>query len=115
MIKAIFSITPDHQTVAFKLTGHANAGDYGHDIVCAAVSVLSISTVNGLTKVVHDHPEVERDAADGGYLLVTHIDPGHDAQILMNTFLNAMEDIQEQYPNFVRIKLNEVHAGGEQL
>ena len=115
MIKASFSITPDHRTVAFKLTGHADAGDYGHDIVCAAVSVLSISTVNGLTKVIHGRPKVEKNDAEGGFLRVTHIDPGHDAQILMDAFLNAMEDIQEQYPDFIKIKMTEVHAGGEQV
>ena len=115
MIKASFSITPDHQTVAFKLTGHADAGDYGHDIVCAAVSVLSISTVNGLTKVVHSTPKIDKNDTEGGYLKVTQIATGHDAQILMNTFLNAMEDIQEQYPDFVSIKIHEVHAGGEQV
>jgi uncharacterized protein YsxB (DUF464 family) len=115
MIKASFFITPNHQTVAFKLTGHADAGDYGHDIVCAAVSVLSISTVNGLTKIIHTHPEIDKNDAEGGYLKVTQIDTGHDAQILMNTFLNSLEDIQEQYPDFVSIKMNEVHAGGEQV
>ncbi|MSE22463.1 ribosomal-processing cysteine protease Prp, partial [Lactobacillus parabuchneri] len=32
----------------FTITGHADAGEYGQDIVCSAVSVLSITTVNGL-------------------------------------------------------------------
>lgn len=54
----------------FTITGHADAGEYGQDIVCSAVSVLSITTVNGLQEVVGLDVDVDSDDKNGGYLSV---------------------------------------------
>ena len=114
MIRAQFSVDQDHHLTAFTLSGHADSGPYGYDIVCAAVSALAISTVNGLEQVVHDHPQVDQNAEEGGYLSVEHISAGHDAQIIMQTFLNGLADIADNYSKFLSIKMNQVHSGGEQ-
>lgn len=106
MIKAQFSVDHDHHFTAFVLSGHADSGPYGYDIVCAAVSALSISTVNGLERVAHDHPKVEEDAEQGGYLSVEHINTGHDAQIIMQTFFNGLSDIADNYSKFLSIKIH---------
>ena len=106
MIRAQFQVTSDHKIASFKLTGHANAGDYGHDIVCAAVSVLAISTINGLERVVHSKPVIEKNEDEGGYLEATALDLGHDSQILLQTFLNGMLDIQESYQQYIEVKMN---------
>ena len=86
--------------------GHADHGDYGQDIVCAAVSALAIATVNGLERVVKQPATITADHANGGLLKVSSIDPGHDSQILMQTFLEAMLDIQEQYAENIDIKMS---------
>ena len=48
MIKAIFHRDEHGDIVSFSLTGHADAGKTGKDIVCAAVSAVSIGAVNGI-------------------------------------------------------------------
>lgn len=105
MIRATFRLIDDQRVISFKLTGHADAGPYGQDIVCAAVSVLAISTVNGLERVVHTHPEIIQDQNNGGYLKVKNIDLGHDAQIIMQTFFNGMLDIQDNYSDHIEVKI----------
>ena len=105
MIRATFRLIYDQRVISFKLTGHADAGPYGQDIVCAAVSVLAISTVNGLERVVHTHPEIIQDQNNGGYLEVKNIDLGHDAQIIMQTFFNGMLDIQDNYSDHIEVKI----------
>ena len=107
MIRANFKMTPDHKIASFKLTGHADSGDYGHDIVCAAVSVLTISTVNGLERVLHTKPTVEMNEDGGGFINVTHLDLSHDTQILLQTFLNGLLDIQERYGQYIEVKMYE--------
>ncbi|WP_295728298.1 ribosomal-processing cysteine protease Prp [uncultured Limosilactobacillus sp.] len=107
MIRAEFNVTPDHKIASFKLTGHADAGDYGHDIVCAAVSVLTISTINGLERVVHTKPQVEMNETEGGYINATQLDLRHDSQILLQTFLNGILDIQERYHQYIEVKMYE--------
>ena len=46
MIKGTFKRNDSGRIKTFELTGHADAGEYGSDIVCAAVSALTINTVN---------------------------------------------------------------------
>ncbi len=50
------------------MTGHADAGPYGSDIVCAGVSALAISTVNGIASLAGFEPIVEMNEEEGGYL-----------------------------------------------
>ncbi|MDN3536947.1 ribosomal-processing cysteine protease Prp [Limosilactobacillus fermentum] len=42
------------------MTGHAESGPDGQDIVCAAVSALTITTVNGLERVLKKKPPLPR-------------------------------------------------------
>ncbi|WP_295775607.1 ribosomal-processing cysteine protease Prp [uncultured Limosilactobacillus sp.] len=105
MIRATFWLTDDQRVISFKLTGHADAGLYGQDIVCAAVSVLAISSVNGLEQVVHTQPEIVQDQNNGGYLEVKDIDLGHDAQIIMQTFFYGILDIQDNYSDHIEVKV----------
>ena len=107
MIRASFTLNSDHHITAFKMTGHADSGPYGQDIVCAAVSALSISTINGLEHVVGTTPEVKSDEHNGGFMIVSAIDVVHDSQILMRTFLNGLQDIAESYPKNIEVKMFE--------
>jgi hypothetical protein len=90
MIRVTFKLNSDHLITAFQMAGHADAGPYGQDIVCAAASALSISTINGLTQVAKTKPNVDSDDDNGGFLNVTDISLAHDAQVIMQTFFNGM-------------------------
>ncbi|WP_373841483.1 ribosomal-processing cysteine protease Prp [Limosilactobacillus sp.] len=105
MIHASFHCDTNQQITAFKLTGHADSGPYGQDIVCAAVSALSISTVNGLKELVHVQPLVKSDNANGGYLEVTSLGTDHDSQLLLKTLQNGLLDIQKSYPHNIEVKM----------
>ena len=50
MTNIIIRKNTDGEYRGFKLEGHAGSGEYGKDIVCAAISILSINTVNSLEK-----------------------------------------------------------------
>ncbi|WP_429970969.1 ribosomal-processing cysteine protease Prp [Fructilactobacillus sp. Tb1] len=106
MIKAKFNSQNDLIT-GFSLSGHADSGEYGHDIVCAAVSVLSISTINGLTQVAGINPLVDQDVENGGYLAVTIKDADLNniqVQTLLLCFENGMRDIAKQYDKYIKIQ-----------
>ncbi|KRN13486.1 hypothetical protein IV37_GL000209 [Fructilactobacillus fructivorans] len=106
MIKAKFDL--NHNLITgFKVTGHADSGEYGHDIVCAAVSALAISSVNGLITVCDVDPFVKQDEKNGGYLQVKIPDEHWDdvkAQTLLKSFMNGLKDISKQYSNYVEVK-----------
>ena len=48
MIKAEF-LKYNGALIGFQLTGHAGAGEYGHDIVCSAVTSAVMLTANTIT------------------------------------------------------------------
>ena len=64
MIQAAFDYDNADRIIGFKLTGHADSSPYGSDIVCSAVSALSISTVNGLAAVASIKPVVVAKQAE---------------------------------------------------
>ena len=51
MIKIKF-IKRNNNFLSFEISGHANNGKYGEDIVCAAVSATSTMILNGLIEVM---------------------------------------------------------------
>lgn len=90
----------------FKITGHANSGEYGKDIVCAAVSVLSINTVNSIEQIAKIMPLVDSDDENGGFLSV-NIPEGSDAnanrqaQVLLEALEIGLEDISKSYKEYL--------------
>ncbi|GAK46945.1 hypothetical protein LOSG293_010430 [Secundilactobacillus oryzae JCM 18671] len=110
MIKAVFHHTDTDRISGFEITGHADSGPYGMDIVCAAVSVLSISTVNGLSSVAAIDPQVESDEANGGLLKVGIPKASDDQQqlvvdALLQSFENGLKDVAANYHSFIEIKI----------
>ena len=90
----------------FSIKGHSGYAEEGSDIVCAAVSVLALTTDHALCRLVGLSP-IERGGEDG-YLEV-HLPGGmskqqmHDAQLLMSALHLGLENIAQDYPRFVRL------------
>ena len=107
MIRVTFH-KKDHELVSFEMTGHAGFGEYGEDIVCAGVSALAITTVNSIEKLAGYQPIVDVDEVEGGYLYfevvrdVTEVQ-AHKTQILLNSLLLGLEDIQSEYQDFLAV------------
>ena len=107
MIRVTFH-KKDHDLVSFEMTGHAGFGEYGEDIVCAGVSALAITTVNSIEKLAGYQPIVDVDEVEGGYLyfevvrVVTKVQ-AQTTQILLNSLLLGLEDIQSEYQDFLAV------------
>ncbi len=82
----------------FELSGHAGYGVYGEDIVCAAVSALSIAAVNGLEHFLSHPPQVEEK---DGYLTCALPELSEleldQAQWILQTMSMAAQEIQRTY------------------
>ena len=109
MIKGTFKRNDAGQIVSFTLTGHADAGPYGSDIVCAGVSALAISTVNGIASLAGFEPIVEVDDVEGGYLYVEMLttvnqEQKNIAQILLENLLLGLQSIENENTEFIQIK-----------
>jgi len=108
MIKSVIERDEQGNIASFTLSGHADSGDYGHDIVCAAVSAVAIGAVNGVEALAGFEPTVEADEVNGGHLSLK-IDQeitgeqAHIAQIILENMVLSLQSIQEQYGDYLTL------------
>lgn len=95
----------------FACSGHSGFSASGTDIVCAAVSALTLTCVNALESVAGIRPQVVQRPKDG-FLQVTLPEnltgnQQHDAQVLLKALRQGIGDIQDQYPKYVHLSIQE--------
>lgn len=93
----------------FQCRDHAGSGEYGFDIVCAAISVLTINTVNSLEQLTKDTFDLTQQEELGLIQLIFH-DPVSDAgKLLMDSYVIGIESIQESYgTEYIQVIYKEV-------
>lgn len=98
----------DNQIKGFELSGHADSGPYGYDLVCAGVSAVSIGAVNAVMELCDTKLEIEQDEG-GGYLSVRLPDKLTDsqdekAQLLIEGMLIFLYSMEQEYSQFIQIQ-----------
>lgn len=96
----ITPIREKNKLVGFKLDGHASFRHYGLDIVCAAVSCLSINAINSLEQIAHK--EVDVYQSDGFIEYRLHQKPSIQSNILLESARLGYISIAEEYPDYVQ-------------
>ena len=99
-------IRKDGRYKGFECKGHADFADEGMDIVCSAVSALTINAVNSIEKLTGAVISVT-EAEEGGYLKAD-LDETSDekAQLLMESLLLGIRSIEESYgTEFIKTKV----------
>lgn len=109
MILGTFKRNDSGRIVSFQLTGHAESGEYGHDLVCAAVSALSISAVNGMEALAGVTPIIDANETEGGYLYVEVAseltqEQMNIEQILLENLLLGLQAIEEEHGRYIQVK-----------
>jgi uncharacterized protein YsxB (DUF464 family) len=108
MISAIFTKNLN-KIVSVSLSGHAESVDDGYDMVCSAVSAVSLTIANGITEVLHIKPAISLEdgflSMDIKSLSLEDIDK---CQILLETMLIGMNSIETNYGDYIRVELEEV-------
>lgn len=98
----------ENQIHAFRISGHADSGPYGYDLVCAGVSAVTFGAVNAVMKLCDTDLEIEQ-ANDGGYLYVSipnHVqnDKLENIQLLFESMIISLETIEQEYSQFITIE-----------
>ncbi|MCM1183779.1 MAG: ribosomal-processing cysteine protease Prp [Roseburia sp.] len=93
----------------FTCEGHSGFAASGKDIVCAAISVLVINTINALETFTGDTPEVLQDEEGGRIDCRFQSETSEDATLLMNAMILGLETIAEQWGGkYLKLKFREV-------
>ena len=110
MIEVTVYKTMRHEYAGFDMSGHAGYDDIGKDIVCAAVSVLVINTLNSIERFTDDKTTCVSDENSGTVEFRFKDHPSHDAALLLDSMILGLEDIEdsEEYESYIDIIFKEV-------
>lgn len=91
----------------FEMSGHANSGPYGYDLVCAAVSAVSFGAVNAVYELCNIELQVDQ-AAEGGYLFVeipsnVPEQSVEKADLIFQAMVVSLRTIEREYKQFIKI------------
>lgn len=94
--------------VSVELSGHADSGPYGYDIVCAAVSALTIGTVNSLIALADISLDIQANNEEGGYLTFKLPEKltekqMEQAQLLLDSLYLSLSSTEEEYGEHMAI------------
>ena len=95
MIEVTVYKTMRHEYAGFDMSGHAGYDDIGKDIVCAAVSVLVINTLNSIERFTDDKTSCVSDENSGTVEFRFKDHPSHDAALLLDSMILGLEDIED--------------------
>ncbi len=112
MIKVILK-TKDKNIVGFQVSGHAGYAEYGKDIVCSAVSVLSINAINTLEEILKLKEEIKYYLEDNFIdldLVTDKLDDKkmHDTQLTLRSFEMGITSVLKEYQESVELYYKEV-------
>ncbi|HCC08261.1 MAG TPA: ribosomal-processing cysteine protease Prp [Clostridiales bacterium] len=98
----------ENMIYGFDIVGHAGFDKHGKDIVCSAVSVLMINTINSISNFTKDDIVVDEYVENDGHIkfLVNGI-YSKETEILLKSLEYGLYDINEQYGKKY-IKIEEV-------
>ena len=98
MITAEFLTRPNGQLIGFIISGHAEAGEAGEDIVCAAVSSAAFLTANTITEILHVPAEISVDEKGEMRLRIWEEKDIPLCRDCLAGFRLHMTGLEEQYP-----------------
>lgn len=84
----------------FVIEGHAQYAPWGKDIVCSAVSALSIACINAIKQLTHA-TALFKDEDD--YLELDIVRPTKESNLLTESLYLSLKSIEEQYPQNLTI------------
>lgn len=89
----------------FTISGHADGyeGDGEYDLICAAVSAITLTIAVGLQDVLHLPGSFDSKSGFLDVDISSHVD--EKSQVLIETMVHGLKSIQAQYPDKLQIQI----------
>lgn len=95
--------------VGFSVSGHAGAGPFGRDIVCAAVSSAVMLTANTITEYLYCKADVKDT---GNKIMFVLKDPGSTLAMsaiqVIESFKNHLDTLSEDSKGKIKVNVREM-------
>jgi uncharacterized protein YsxB (DUF464 family) len=92
----------DNELIGFRVEGHAGYSIPGRDIVCAAISALTINTINSIGELSNAEIVIA-ECIDGSMQYQLSLNPDIIAYTLLRAAQIGYKNIAEQYPSNVAV------------
>ena len=92
----------------FRCEGHAGYADAGEDIVCSAVSAVTIGCCNAIEKLAQDTVQTQTCDEDGILAVSFPHELSHDGELLMDAMVLTLTDIARDYSEYIEFHIEEV-------
>ncbi len=99
MIKAKYEVSNNHY-LSLKVSGHAEYGEYGKDLVCASVSSIMFGFMNGLDAL---NEKIDIKQLENEIVIKNH----SDSKVVDNYFelvIMQLKTIEESYGDFIKVE-----------
>ena len=92
--------------VSFKCSGHAGFMKKGKDVVCSAISMLTINTANSIMTFTGSRINVDEN--DGFVTWTFENGCDEKAALLMDSMIMGLRSIEEEYKGYLKLRTEEV-------
>ncbi len=83
------------------IKGHAKFAEYGQDIVCAAVSSIVTTTINGILKIDQNSIIYKQDE---NQIEIKILKSKKNTNLLIENMLDLLAQLAKKYPNNLEMK-----------
>ncbi len=100
----------DNVVRRFCIEGHAGFDKAGKDIVCSAISMLTLNTINALEKLTDDGFKVDADEKKASISFeLTQDEPSKEAVVLLEALVMGYVGVNNEYgKRYIKIIFKEV-------
>ena len=98
-----------NECVGFKALGHAGYAEEGEDIVCAAISILTINTMNAIETFTDADVSLKTDE-EIGFIEYRIDEPTKETSLLLDTMVLGLQTMadDENYAEYIDLLFEEV-------
>ena len=110
MVDIIIYKNEKNECVGFDSFGHAGFAEEGQDIVCAAVSILTINTINAIETFTKNEADIETDEEHGMIRYRVKGEPAKETILLLETMILGLQTMvdDENYEEYIDLTFEEV-------
>ncbi|WP_100065083.1 ribosomal-processing cysteine protease Prp [Miniphocaeibacter massiliensis] len=113
MIEIVLTLDKDDRIIEIKSKGHAEFDESGKDIVCSAVSVYFINSINTLTEIVKVEKFIDYEIDNNISKLKIRYEgmtskEVESTSLILNSLKLALNSIKDTYNEYISVEYEEV-------
>lgn len=104
MIKVVIVEEKHGKITEFVLNGHAGFAESGSDIVCAAVSMLVLNTINSIEQFTNAKYKMTENEEEG-YIRFSLQQGDSASDVLLKALKLGLESVQGEFSDYLKISI----------